>query len=593
MKRRLLSILMVLILLTCVCCNSSKTNKRQNSSSPEDAYTYQAKFDVFTDEVFNYFVTKDSITLNYTLANPDNYNIKNYDPTFGTYSKEAMDADTEAVEDFLEIVKGFDKGQLTKSQQLTYDILKQLLENESSTGDFYYLREVLSPTIGLQTQLPVLLAEYHFYKEQNVKDYLKLLSHTDEYFEQVCTFEKEKSEKGLFMSDANADDIIDQCRKFISNTDDNYLITTFAKRLDGVVKDEGQRSAYIEENKSSIKHHVIPAYEKLITTLTALKGTGKNKGGICNYEDGKKYFEYLVKENIGSYRSIDDIQTLLDNYLTSSIQKMQKIAASDQSVIESMNAPGYRLTDPADIMDYLKDAIKTDFPAISPVNYTIKYVDKSLEEYMSPAFYLTPPIDYTSENMVYINKSPKNDMSAIFTTIAHEGYPGHLYQTVYYQQQLPSLLRSVLDFGGYTEGWATYVEHYSYALAGLNKNLTELLQENLVATLCIYSTIDVGINYNGWDYNKTKDYLTGLGIADEGTVTKIYNAIVAEPSNYLKYTLGYIEICEMKNKAQETLGDDFSLKDFHTFYLNMGPTQFNIMNTYLDQWLKEKRINNK
>ncbi len=589
MKRRLLSILMVLVLLTCVCCNSHKATDDQNLSTDQDKYTYQAKFDVFTDEVFDYFVTKDSITLNYTLANPENYNITEFTPTFGNFTKEAMDADTKVLQGYYDTVKEFDRDLLTTDQQLTYDILKQLIENTLPAGDFYYMSEVLSPTTGLQAQLPVLLAEYHFYEEKNVTDYLKLLTCIDEYFNQICTFEQEKSKNGLFMNDTSANDIIAQCQEFIKDPDNNYLITTFSDRLEGVVKDEGQKKAYIEENKSMVKNHIIPAYEKLISTLTSLKGTGKNDGGLCNFKDGKAYYEYLVRSNVGSYRSIDDIHNLLSNYLTASILRMQTITSSDQSVVESISSPKFKYTDPKEIMDYLKDSINDDFPAITPVNCTIKYVHKSLEEYMSPAFYLTPPLDKYTENMVYINKASNTDMSNIFTTIAHEGYPGHLYQTVYYQQKLPSLLRSIIDFGGYSEGWATYVERYSYGLGGLDKNVAEVLQNNLIATLCIYGNVDVGINYYGWDKEKTSTYLNGFGIADETAITSIYNAIVAEPCNYLKYILGYLEITEMKIKAQNSLGDDFALKDFHTFFLDMGPTQFNLMNTYLDKWLEEKK----
>lgn len=592
MKRRLFSLLMVLILLTCVCCNKGNktTDNLVNEGTPaEDKYTYQANFDVFTDDVFHYYVTKDSITLNYTLANPENYKITNYIPTFGNYTKDAMEEDMEILNDYLNTLLSFDRKQLSADQQITYDILKELFENELSAKDFYYIQEPLSPTTGLQAQLPVLLAEYHFYDEEDVKDYLKLLTCMDEYFNQICSFEQEKSEKGLFMSDACASDIISQCQRFIRNPEDNYLLSTFKERLDAMDIDPKQKQAYIEENASAVKNHVIPSYDKLISTLTSLKGSGTNEGGVCNYENGKAYYEYLVKSRVGTYRDIDEIQDLLNNYMSRALLNMQKISSADESVLESVASPNYRLTDPSEIIEYLKKAITDDFPSISPVNCTIKYVHESLEEYMSPAFYLTPPLDQYNNNMIYINKGAGNDMSAIFTTIAHEGYPGHLYQTVYYQQRYPSLIRSVIDFGGYSEGWATYVENYSYSLSGLDKNLSELLQNNLIATLCVYGNIDLGVNYYNWDKEKTSTYLKELGITDESSINSIYNAIVAEPCNYLKYIVGCLEIEEMKNKAKEALGYKFVLKDFHTFYLDMGPTQFNIMNTYLDQWIQERK----
>ncbi len=592
MKKRLLATLIVLVLMVCVCCKKGDTSSidgKSDSTLTNDKYTYQAGFDIFTDEIFTDYVTKDSISLNYLLAEPENYGINDYTPTFGTFTKDAMDADTAILNEYYTTLQTFDRDNLSKDQQLTYDILKEYLENQLHAGDFYYISEPLSPTTGLQAQLPILLAEYHFYDEQDVVDYLKLLTCIDTYYDQICTFEKEKSDKGLFMSDSSANAIIDQCQKFITNPDENYLITTFSDRLSGIVTDSGQKKAYIEQNISAVKNHIIPAYEKLIETLTSLRGTGVNEGGVCNYENGKEYFEYLVKGSVGSYRSIDEIKELFNSYLTASMLDIQKIAAEDQSALASSASPSYPLTDPNDIMNYLKTAITDDFPTLSSVNCTIKYVDKSLEEHLSPAFYLTPPIDKYSDNMVYINQGGRNDMSSIFTTLAHEGYPGHLFQTVYYNQQNPSLVRSVIDFGGYTEGWATYVECYSYDLAGLDTNVSALLKCNLLATLCLYGNIDLGVNYYGWDKESTTKYLAGFGIADETSINSIYNAIVAEPGNYLKYILGFAELLEMKKTAENALGDDFVLKDFHTFILDMGPTQFNIMNSYLQDWIDSRK----
>lgn len=93
----------------------------------------------------------------------------------------------------------------------------------------------------------------------------------------------------------------------------------------------------------------------------------------------------------------------------------------------------------------------------------MKYVDKSLEEHISPAFYLTTPLDAYQDNVIYLNGNAKYDLTKAFTTIAHEGYPGHLYQNCFYQSQNPLPVRSVVNIGGYTEGW------------GLMRNCTVIL----------------------------------------------------------------------------------------------------------------------
>lgn len=139
-------------------------------------------------------------------------------------------------------------------------------------------------------------------------------------------------------------------------------------------------------------------------------------------------------------------------------------------------------------MQYLKKQIKKSFPDLpSEVSCQMKYVDKSLEEHISPAFYLTTPLDAYQDNVIYLNGNAKYDLTKAFTTIAHEGYPGHLYQNCFYQSQNPLPVRSVVNIGGYTEGWGTYAELYSYSLAGLTKNVASFLKQNTLLTLAIYA----------------------------------------------------------------------------------------------------------
>lgn len=560
-----------------------------SSTAQGDKYTQQADFDVFTDEIFKHEVQNDSITLNYTLANPENFGINDFVPTFGTFSVDEMKQSFKESKDTLTKLEAFNYDLLSQSQQVTYDILKELLSADLSIEDYILYNEILSPTTGFQAQLPVLLAEFNFYTKDDVYNYIKLLECTKTYFDQISTFQRQKSEAGFFMSDTTADDIIDQCKQFIKNPEENYLISIFNEKIETFDFTKEEKVTLMEDNKKAILENVIPAYEQLIQTLTSLKGTGTNEGGLSNYENGKEYYQYLLKQNTGSSKTVDEINALLDKAIATSILGMQSIAATDANALESASNLSYKLTDPKEILDYLEDSIKEDFPELEPVNCTIKYVHESLEEHMSPAFYLTPPIDNFTENSVYINKNEKFDLSTIFTTIAHEGYPGHLYQTVYYHQQYPSLIRSLIDFGGYSEGWATYVEVYSYGLAGLDENVAKIMQYNLVATLCMYAKVDIYVNYYGWDKAKVKTYLTDFGLGEDSIVEDMFNAMVAEPCNYLKYTLGYLEIDALKEKAEKALGDQFVLKDFHTFFLNLGPAQFDIIDKYLEQWISSHK----
>ena len=551
----------------------------------------QEEFDALSNEVFLDNVQSDSITLNYTLANPEKYGITNYKPTLGDFTLEAMKESLAKSENYAARLKAIDYKKLTDDQKLTYDVMKDYYKVDDNAEDLLLYYEVLSPTVGLQAQLPILYAEYSFYDKDDIDAYLELLPCTYDYFNQIIEFEKLKSDAGLFMSDRSADDIIKQCEALIADKENNFLITVFndkVKQYDGLTKDEIK--TYQEKNKDAVINYVIPAYQLIIDGLKSLKGTGTNEGGLCNLDKGKEYYKSLVRTETGSNRSVEELIKLLDKYMDKNIASMQTLLAKDASLLDKASNPSYPMTDPEEILTYLQDAIKDRFPDMDKVNYTIKYVHKSLEDFISPAFYLTPAIDNYEDNSIYINGSEKFDLSQIFTTLAHEGYPGHLFQNVYYAQQNPAPIRSTMNFGGYSEGWATYVEMISYHMAGIDDNLASLLEENNAVILMMYARADIGINYEGWSRKESDEYLKGmLGITDEETLDQFYISMVEEPANYLQYTIGYIELMELRNKAEKALGDKFSEKDFHEFILKTGPSQFFVIDKYLDKWINSAK----
>ena len=223
------------------------------------------------------------------------------------------------------------------------------------------------------------------------------------------------------------------------------------------------------------------------------------------------------------------------------------------------------------MLNDLKIQIVKAFPEPAPVEIEVKYVPAALQDYLSPAFYLIPAIDNATENVIYINEGHPSSGLNLFTTLAHEGYPGHLYQTTYFSATNPDPIRSTLNYEGYTEGWATYAEMCSYSLSPLKKEVSSLLQKNSSLTLGMYAALDIGIHYYGWDHKKVSQYVKNYGITEDETIQDIYELIIADPGNYLKYYIGYVEFLELKKKMIELEGSSFSQKEFHRKILEIGP----------------------
>lgn len=584
MQKRVLAILLSIVILISFtgCLN-------KNTPDPKAV----AQFDELLKEEFMDAVTQDSVTLHYTLKDPSAYGIDEFVPTLGDLDLNKIQEDEKQNAQLLKTLSGIKYSKLNKDQQLTYDILKYSLELSKRGKGLTLYQSILSPTIGLQAQLPILLAEYSFNKEKDITDYIALLNLIDDYFKQVITFEQAKSKEGLFMADFAVDDIINQCNEFTKSPQNNFLLNTFNDKIDEFPDiSDNQKEKYKEFNKKAVLDVVIPSYDYLCTELAKLKGTGTNQGGLCNFKNGKKYYEYLVQSTTGSTIPVKDMVDLIDTRLANKQKALQRIYLEDTASFDEFGKENFGTTVPMEILNNLKKQTKTEYPAPPDVNYKIKYVHKSLEDHLSPAFFMVPPVDDSSNNVIYINQNKNNISNPLYPTLAHEGYPGHLYQTTYFAATNPDPIRSVLNFGGYDEGWATYVELQSYNMVDLgphSASLRELNQINTELSLAMSSRIDIGVNYEGWDKADTSDYLEQLGITDNDTITTIYHSVVEEPANYLKYYIGFLEFDRLRSKAQSKLDSSFSPKEFHETILNVGPAPFSIVEEAVDSYIRSNK----
>lgn len=533
------------------------------------------QFRTFTRSLFQTEVSANTISLHYTLRSPSDYGIADIPATYGSLSSDPIAAKA-SVRNVLSSLQEFDPGTLSSENALTFKILDTYLKNASTGTDYLLYQEPLGSVSGIHTQLPVLLSEYSFYDTQDVETYLALLKETPSYFDSVIRFEQKKAASGLFMPDYQADSVLDTCQSFIDMGKENYLVSTFNERIASLdLLPENKKDSFQKENMKLVTEEIYPAYQNLITAIKSLKGKGMNEQGLSHFPYGKKYYEYLVRQTTGCNESISRLRLMTRAQILEDLSAMQKVlfpadaALTQASVLEQ--------TSPDSMLDDLRSKITDTFPEIPDVDFQVKYVPESMQDYLSPAFYMIPAIDNLTENVIYINNGQTASGLNLYTTLAHEGYPGHLYQTVYFSASEPDPIRSILDFGGYVEGWATYAEMMSYYLAPLPKTEASLLQKNNSVILGLYALADMGIHYDGWSVTDTVRFFSDYGINDPNAVQSVYKLIIGSPANYLKYYIGYLKFYELKKEMADALGNQFSQKEFHRAVLDVGPAPFEIV----------------
>jgi len=543
-------------------------------------------FSEFCTTLFREEMKSNTMNLHFTLKDPKAAGIDSYEITLGSLSGDSPHNQARQLKKLSEELKKYSHRSLKGKDRLTCRLLSDYISRQQNLAAYPYYDEPLTPSGGVTSQLPVLLAEYTFRNTRDIKDYLGLLSQMDTYFLGILDYEQKKADAGLFMSDEACLKVIEGCEVFTEHPDDNFLIDTFSNRLnamDGLT--DTQKNAYLKQHSKVLSDHVIPAYSQMIKGLTMLLGRGHNNWGLCNFPEGKAYYEAVVSADTGCDDSVEDLFSQIAKARREDLTFCQNLLEKNPKLASQSPKPDAALKEENAMISRLQKEILTDFPAPPQTDVEICHVDPALSEYLAPAFYITAPIDDISHNRIYINDAKNDTDIYYFTTLAHEGYPGHLYQTICTSSYGAPEVLSLLNYPGYTEGWATYTEMQAFYYAGLDPDLASLLQHNQAATLSLYATADIGIHYFGWEKEKIAAFWSEYGADDTATVKRITDLILEEPGNYLKYYVGYLKFRQMREQlALEN--KSFSVSAFHEAILRTGPSPFSVLEETVRDQLK-------
>ncbi len=626
MKRRFKKITAIVLVVAMTCSmtgcekgkitDASKMSQGKNDTkvqeSTEDAAKAaeakkeQDEFDIYLEEAFEEAVCVDTITFHSMLTNPEKYGITMQEVTLGEFdfSEEGFAEDEKELEDDIKEMKEFDYELLTEEQQLTYDIMLDWAETELLSFENPYFYEPFSYSGGLQMNIPIMMSNYEFYDEDDVKDYLALLNQVPDCFTKCLDFEKTKSEKGYFMCDENVDTLIEQCQAYINDPENNMLIQTFNDRI-GAVSGLTQEMIedYKKQNYDAVMNKVIPAYQNVIDTVASLKGTCTKDAGLVSYDGGKEYYEYILKSKLGTDKTPEEIIERLESELAVEREmdrrvlngeiegvRVDKTTIGGEEYFEVHLETEYHkgVSDPKKTIETLEEMCDDKFPDIPEMNFTVSPIHESLVENVSPAFYMSPSVDAYQKNKIYADMGP-DAWPIEWGMCAHEGVPGHMYQFNYFLSSDPDPMRYALLNMGYVEGWATYVEMMSYdyydiyaddnyAPVGKNMARKELLE---------MARLDWGINYEGWSLEETIEYVDKYEVFCM-SVPSTYNFLKSEPGYYQPYAMGMLEFEELKTYTKDQLGEHFDELEFHKVVLDAGPCQFSILRGLVEEYVEKK-----
>ena len=525
--------------------------------------------------------------LHYSIAYPEKLGFENVTQNLIPFHPDYYEQSLTTWTKYADTLNDINASRLNHENHFLYQLLSRHVNLQLKSLEFPYYENPLSCSSGVHSQLPILLSEYAFRNKQDIDNYFLLLSQIPAYLEGIADYARHQEENGISLYIGSIREIQTQCMELFPEnqlqTNTHFLQTSFQYRLQALVQEqiisEEDVKNYTKRNNTLLLEQLMPAYQALAAAISDLEGTSK-LCGLSAYPKGKEYYSLLLTANTGSNRSVEDIRAMLYKRYDMLYNEYISLSQKD-SYADDLQFP---LDTPIEMLQHLYTASQEQFPSLQQLDdevtqqVQLKTVDGILASMSAPAFYMTPPIDANDEHTIYINPDTEMESLDLYTTLAHEGFPGHLYQTVYSQTALSQvhtpLIRQLLYYGGFTEGWAVYAELYSYDFVpDAPPDSLALSRCNREIQLCLCSILDIYIHYDGASLTEVKELLTALGL-NSASAQNIYEAICDAPANYPKYYVGYLEILELKNTSKELWGDAYSDYEFHKWLLETGGGDF-------------------
>ncbi|MFV0395051.1 MAG: DUF885 domain-containing protein [Coprobacillaceae bacterium] len=580
MKKLYKIVLALILTFTLVGCTSD------NKSEKED-------FTKFVEELPALLAGTNGFDLNYTFHNPSAYGIdKEVGDIEAATTKEYEESFTEC-KDLLKELEAFDYDSLTKEQQEDYDVLKDYLERQLLLEDYVYFdNNYLGSYIGMQAQLPIILLEFELHDKQDLETYLNVLKTAPEAFKGYADIERERQDEGVGMSQVLLDGVIEQCENF-ANGDVTFLVDEMNDKIDAAefLSDAEKEEAKIN-NESYTKNEFVQAYTTLKEELQSIT-PDKADGGIADQENGQEYYEALFQNQCGFDWTIDELEDYLEEKESEYMSVVYKAMLKDPSIETTMFGQSYGTFNSAEEnIDYLADKYTEYFPDAGMMKYRVVDIPESMQENFSPAAYLTSRIDRQDDEPLLILINGEYE-SSNFSTIAHEGYPGHMYQDCYFQQLDVSSFRYLLSCKGYAEGWATYIEGQAHWFTQEdNEDILEVYEDYQKLNHAMMAKWDININYHGMTREEFKaeiESMYGEGVLTDEELYDQYNILLENPTNYLMYFVNGLYMDELYNKAEEELGKDFDQVEFHEVILDIGSVSMTLLTEKVDAYIEENK----
>ena len=586
---RLIKLLLALsLILSFVGCTPTK--EIVTTTTPTINAQIDEEFTKFLDDYVIEVVSQDYLSTHVYFENPSNYGIEFTSDEVNLGEVEYTQEDKQLIEDTKEKLLSFDRDLLSAINQDNYDQLLYDLDLQLAymADDMAYLGSLFGPMSGFYSSIVTTLVDFVIRDENDLNNYIALINSLPDYLDKVIAYTDKQAENGTLM--INFDSVLEYCQNIVD--DDGTIYESLMAKVDSLDIDESSKENYRLQLDEAYHNSFIAMYEGIITYLNDLeKNSSNNELGLAHLPNGKAYYELLVKDKAGKNISVEDLEVLMQDLLVDNLTVMMTIIQNNPESYESFDLNMQTtFSSYEEILNFLENNVTKNFPSVGNLTYEVAGINPLIASSGTAAYFNIPAIDQTTPKQIRVNTLDSSlDISGLSTyiTLAHEGLPGHMYQYAYNYQNRDSLFAKVNSNLAFTEGYAVYASYEALDyLSEIDPNHLALYKANEMIIYAILVLSDIGINYRGYDLEEFKEFITqaGLQLTEEGYQAQ-YEQLRDDPGAFIPYYAGYKQIMDLKEEAQETLGNKFDEVSFNQALLDSGNVPFIVVESHVENYI--------
>jgi uncharacterized protein (DUF885 family) len=527
-------------------------------------------------------------------------------------SAEGVEQRLRQLERELRYLRRFDRAGL--SDRVSYDVAEWVGTDLVDGLKFRSHGFPLNPVTGEQRVLPSFMLSTHRIRGvRDARNYVARLERFDEYFFQVLQDLNAQEESGITPPRFVVDSALLEMRDFIAKPPTEHVLYTHLRDELDALPDvaEIDRAAVLARADTALVQHVYPAYTRLIAYAQHLASISTTDVGLWKLPEGDRYYQYQLRRHTTTMMTPAEMHHL-------GLQEVARIQAEIRTILQAQGhatsdlARGaaallrrgrFQFRDSRDgraavlaeyqaIVDGARGSVDSLFGTAPRVPLRIEPVPEHERASRPIAYYEAPAPDASTGGVFFVNLRNVSDHARprMRTLVYHETLPGHsLQRGVAAQLRDVPFFRKAVTFPAFKEGWAAYAEQLA-AETGLHADPYSrlgYLLDQLAAAVDV--VVDTGIHDKRWSRQQAIDYVRKqAGKSHPDAVADVERSVVA-PGEAPARTIGRLKILELRARARQQLGSNFTLRDFHDVVLRNGEIPLVVLERAVDEWIAAKK----